>query len=289
MLCLTLIMRFFSDIGLGFSAFFEAIRFIKEQRYYYFMVFPALLMLVIYWVGAQILAHEIEVEVSNMNEITWMLFYLLIEISLAVLMMKFAKYLVIAMLSPLISSISRKTEKKLSGKTYDFSWRQLMHDLKRAYRIILRNLMWEYTFFLIIFLVSYFGWEEPRKSPVFYLTFVIGFFYYGFGFLDYILERLKLDLDESVRFVRRHRGLAITIGCIYSLMILVPVDLGRLFNWSTFGEAPLEFIGYFILHLALWILASAAPIVAIVTATISMHKLVNFKSPKEEINSFLAS
>lgn len=282
-------MRFFSDIGLGFRAFLEALRFIKEQRYYYFMVFPALLMLLIYWVGARILAHEIDIQVSNMNEITWMLFYLLIEISLAVLMMKFAKYLVIAMLSPLISSISRKTEKKLTGKTYDFSWRQLVHDLKRAYRIILRNLLWEYTFFLVIFLVSYFGWEEPRKSPVFYLTFVIGFFYYGFGFLDYILERLKLDLDESVKFVRKHRGLAVTIGCIYSLMILVPVDLGRLFNWSSIGEAPLEFISYFLLHLALWILASAAPIVAIVTATISMHKLVNFKSPKEEINSFLAS
>lgn len=239
------------------------------------MIIPAILMLFIYYLGAKLLSREIPVEVSNMNEITWFVFHLLIEISLAVLMMKFAKYLVIAILSPLISAISRKTEKALNGRTYSFSRQQMIHDIKRAFRIILRNLLWEYTFFLIIFVVSYFGWEEPRKAPVFYLTFVIGFFYYGFGFLDYILERRKMDIDQSVQFVRQHRGLAITVGFVYSVMILMPVDLGRLFNWSTFGNAPLEFLGYFVLHLLLWALASAAPVITIVMATISMHEILD--------------
>ncbi len=237
------------------------------------MIIPAILMLFIYYLGSILLSRQNTVEVTNMNEITWFLLYLLIEISIAVLMMKFAKYLVIAILSPLISAISRKTDKILTGRTYTFTRQQLIHDLKRAYRIILRNILWEYTFFLIIFVVSYFGWEEPRKSPVFYLTFVIGFFYYGFGFLDYILERRRMDIDESVSFVRKHRGLAVSIGFVYSVMILLPVDLGRMFNWSIFFEDPLEFIAYFLLHLILWLLASAAPVVTIVMATISMNEL----------------
>lgn len=242
-------------------------------------------MLFIYYLGAKLLSRHISLEVSNMNEITWLLLYLLIEISIAVLMMKFAKYLVIAVLSPLISAISRKTEKILTGKTYSFSKEQLIQDLKRAYRIILRNLMWEYTFFLIIFVVSYFGWEEPRKSPVFYLTFVIGFFYYGFGFLDYILERKRFDIQTSVAFVRKHRGLAVSIGAVYSLMILVPVDIGKLFNWVSFMDAPIVFLGNFFLHLILWLLASAAPIVAIVMATISMNELEKNVNLPEERNS----
>lgn len=248
------------------------------------MTIPAVLMLFIYSIGDRILDHQMDYNVENTNEITWFMLFLLVEISVAILMMKFAKYLVIALLSPLISSISVKTERVLTGKTYPFSFRQLIHDLKRAYRIIIRNLMWEYTFFLIIFVVSYLGWEDPRSSPVFYLTFVIGFYYYGFGFMDYILERRKLDLDQSILFVRKHRGMSVTIGFIYSVMILVPVDIGALFNWSTFGDDPIGFIGRFLLHFSLWVLASAAPVVAIVTATLGMHELVDLGSePGEEL------
>jgi len=277
-------MRFINDAILGFRSIFGAIRFIIQHKFYWYMIIPAILMLFIYGLGARILESSIEPTANNMNDITWFMLYLLIEISVAILMMKFAKYLVIAILSPLISVLSTKTERILTGKKYPFSFRQLIHDIKRAYRIIVRNLMWEYTFFIIIFIVSYFGWEDPLHSPVFYLTFVIGFYYYGFGFLDYILERRKMDLDESILFVRKHRGLAVVIGLIYSVMILVPVDIGALFNWSGFSNDPLLFLGRFALHFFLWILASAAPIVAIVTATISMHELIDLNTePKQRI------
>lgn len=215
---------------------------------------------------------------ENMNEIVWYLIYLLIEISIAILLMKFAKYLVVIILSPLISYLSMKTEKILTGNTYPFSFRQLVQDIKRATKIVIRNLMWEYFFFLIILLVSFLGWEDPKSSPVFYLTFVIGFFYYGFAFIDYINERRRLDIDESIIFVRKHRGLAIVIGGIYSLLILVPLNVGVLFDFSNFINEPLDTIATFLFHLFLWLCASTAPIVAIVAATIAMNDLVDLKS-----------
>lgn len=210
-----------------------------------------------------------------MNEIVWYLLFMMIEISIALLLMKFAKYLVVVLLSPLLSNLSMKTEKMLTGNTYKFNFQQLISDVKRAVRIVIRNIMWEYFFFIIIFVVSYLGWEDPQKSPVFYLTFVIGFFYYGFGFLDYINERRRLNMDQSIMFVRENRGLAVAIGSIYSIMILVPVDLSSFFNWSGFGDAPMSTIGNFLLHLLLWLCASIAPILAIVAATIAMNDLVD--------------
>jgi CysZ protein len=138
--------------------------------------------------------------------------------------------------------------------------------------------MWETLFFIIIFIVAYLGWENPEKSPIFYLTYAIGFFYYGFGFLDYINERRRLDMDQSITFVRDHRGLTIAIGSIYSLMLLVPVDLGALFDWSNFSNDASGTIGHFALNLLLWISASAAPILAIVAATIAMHDLVDLST-----------
>lgn len=273
-------MRFIKNFLFGMRAYFKAIKFIIEHKLYWYLIFPAILMLIIYKLGAMVKNHRVIPEAENMNEIVWYLLYVLIEISIAILLMKFAKYLVVVILSPLISHLSMKTEKILTGNTYPFSMSQLVHDIKRAMRIVIRNFMWEYFFFLIIFLVSVLGWDDPKSSPVFYLTFVIGFFYYGFAFMDYINERRRLDIDESIVFVRDNRGLAIAIGSIYSLLILVPVDLGALFDWSNFSESPINTIGRFLLHLFLWLCAAAAPILAIVAATIAMDDLVDLKSNK---------
>lgn len=270
-------MKFLKNLYFGFKSYFKAIRFIIEHKFYWYLIAPAVLMLIIYQVGTSIQSHYIRPEAENMNEIIWSLLYIMLEIMIAILLMKFAKYLVVVILSPLLSHLSMKTEKILTGNTYPFNFKQLVHDIKRAMRIVVRNLMWEYFFFVIIMIVSFLGWENPRESPVFYITFIIGFFYYGFAFLDYINERRRLNVDESIRFVRENRGLAVAIGCVYSLMILVPVDLSAFFNWSSFSDDPVLFIGRFLLHLLLWISASTAPIVAIVAATIAMNDLVDLK------------
>lgn len=279
-------MKFFKNLFFGFRSYIKAIRFIIEHKFYWYLIAPAVLMLIIYQVGASIQSHYIRPLADNMNEIIWSLLYIMLEIMIAILLMKFAKYLVVVILSPLLSHLSMKTEKILTGNTYPFNYRQLVHDIKRAMRIVTRNLMWEYFFFVIIMIVSFLGWENPRESPIFYVTFIIGFFYYGFAFLDYINERRRLDVDQSIRFVRENRGLAIAIGCVYSLMILVPVDLSAFFDWSNFSNEPFAFLGRFLLQLLLWISASTAPIIAIVAATIAMHDLVdlskNVHSKKSE-------
>jgi CysZ protein len=138
--------------------------------------------------------------------------------------------------------------------------------------------MWQYLFFIIIFFVSFLGWQDPKSSPVFYLIFVIAFYYYGFSFIDYINERRKLDIDQSVQFVRHHWGLALALGAVYSCMILVPVDLGVIFSLTGFGDKNFFLsAGELILHILLWVAASAAPILAIVASTIAMNDLVGLK------------
>lgn len=273
MLCLFLTMRFLKNLIFGYKAYFKAIKFIFEHKLYWFFMIPAGLMLVIYKIGSMIQEHYIAPDAENMNEIIWYLVYIMLEISVAILLMKFAKYLVVIVLSPLLSSLSMKTEKILTGNTYPFDFRQLMHDIRRAMRIVVRNMMWEYLIFVIILIISFIvGGSDFADSPIFFLTFLVGCFYYGFGFLDYINERRRLDMDQSITFVRDHRGLTIAIGSVYSLLIFVPVDVGILFNWSNFEFLP------FLKHLALWLCASAAPILAIVAATIAMDDLVDLKT-----------
>lgn len=265
-------MRFLRNLIFGYKAYFKAFKFIHQNKLYWYFAIPAVLMLLIYKLGDMIRSRHIQVGADNMNEIVWYLIQVMLEITVAILLMKFAKYLVVVLLSPLLSALSMKTERILTGNTYPFEFKQLISDIKRAIRIVVRNLMWEYLIFVSILIVSYLiGGSEFSTSPLFYLTFLVGCFYYGFGFLDYINERRRLDMDQSIHFVRDHRGMTVAIGSVYSLLIFVPVDVGILFNWSNFELLP------FLKHLFLWLCASAAPILAIVAATIAMNDLVDLK------------
>lgn len=271
-------MRFLKNLLIGLRAYIKAIRFIKEHKFYWYISIPALFMLGIYKIGEHIQQKAVHVEVTNMNEIIWFLIHMMIEISIALLLMNFAKYLVVILLSPLLAHLSEKTERILTGNKYPFNFQQFFHDVRRGIRIAIRNLMWQYFFFLLIFLVSAIGWKEPEKAPVFYLIYAIAFYYYGFSFIDYVNERRKLNMDESIHFVRLNRGLAVAIGMIYSILILMPVDLSVIFSFSSFkGASFFVGLGEFFLHLILWFCAATAPILAIVAATIAMHDVVDLK------------
>jgi CysZ protein len=233
-------------------------------------------MLFVYQIGSLIQQHQPELVIKNMNDISWYFIQLLFEITIGFFFMRSAKYLVVLLLSPLTAHLSQKTAFLLSGRSTEFSLHQLLHDVERSFRIVIRNLMWEYLIFAVIYIFAGIGWENAKDSPLIYLIFVVGFFYYGFSFLDYTNERLKRNLEESVQFARKNRGLAIGIGMCYSLMIWVPVDLKALFDWSVFQDNPLEFIRLFVINLLLWFIAACAPVITVVAATIAMNELEQF-------------
>lgn len=256
-----------------------------EYRLQYYIFIPAILMLCIYHWGTLFREHQFDTDANNMNDIVWYILSLLAELSIAFLLMKFSKYLVVTLLSPLLAHLSQKTEFLLTGNKYPFSFQVLIHDVRRAFQIVVRNIMWEYFFFLVIWVVAKLGWEDANSSPIFYLTFVIGFYYYGFSFMDYINERRKLTMDESIHFTRKNRALAITIGGFYSIMILVPVDISVLFNFSGFSEDFWGHLGTFSWNIFLWAMASTAPILAIISATIALNDLVDLSENEHSINS----
>lgn len=235
-------------------------------------------MIGIYKIGEIIANRKPSTNADNMNDLIWFFVHILIEISLSILFMKFAKYLVVILLSPLLAHLSERTERILTGTKHLYDFKQFVLDVKRGIRIAIRNFMWEYFLFLIIFLISMIGWKDPKSAPIFYLTFIIGFFYYGFSFIDYVNERRKLNVDESVIFIRERRGLAIAIGGVFSFLILVPVDLSVLFSFSGFQiHGFLYALGQYVVHFILWIAASASPILAIVASTIAMNDIVDLK------------
>lgn len=282
-------MRFFKNLILGYKAYFKAIKLIIDHKLYYYIVVPALLMLGIYQLGHMIHLHEPEAKATTMNGIIWYLIRLMVEILIATTLMRFAKYLVVVLLAPLFAKLSEKVEFILTGNRYRFSLKQLVNDIKRGLRLAVRNLMWEVFFFTIVFIVALIGWGEFSASPIRHVLYFVSFYYYGFSFMDYTHERLKMNFRQSIEHVISNRGLALAIGSIYSILIWNFIDLKTLFDWSDFSANPIGFLVTFFSNLGLWLCASFAPIWTIVAATIAMNDLLDLKKAASKVqldNSF---
>lgn len=265
---------------IGLRSYQQAFKFILEKRYYWYVVFPAILMLGIYLLGDFLLKHQFSYEVKSLNDITWYMVLLLIELSIAMMFMQFSKYLVVTILSPLLSFISLKTEYHLTENQYPFDWKEFVWQIRRGLVIVVRNMIWQYAIFLLIFLICTFFWDEVDRSPLYYITYLVGFYYYGFSFLDYVNERKKMSVVNSIHLMKRYGALTFTIGMIYSLLILLPVDLSALFDWTSYSKDPWGKIWTFSWNILLWLAASFAPILATIASTIGMHELLDLK--KEE-------
>lgn len=249
-------MNFFNHLALGYKSYYEAIRVVIKYNLYWYFLFPLVLAVGIYYLGEYLDSFQYDnfsdkklSEIHNINQLTWLIIKTSFWVTLGYLGMKFTKYLVVIILSPVLAILSENVETKLTGNKYAFNWIQLYHDVRRGVRIALRNVFWEYFLFTIVLIVGMFFGGSIKSIIIFSIPLALGFYFYGFGFIDYINERRRLNITQSVYFVRKHRGVAIAIGSVYSLLFMVP------------------YVGVVL-----------APILAIIAATLAVHELVDLDS-----------
>jgi len=150
------------------------------------------------------------------------------------------KYVVLILLAPLFAYLSEVTEEKLTGNKYPFNMARFIKNVLRGVLIALRNLVFELFWILLLFLFAFIP-VIGLISPI--LLIVIESYFFGFSMMDYYMERKKLKMKESVRYIQRHRGLAVSNGLLYYGLFAIPI------------------VG--------WIFA---PIYAVIAATIAVHE-----------------
>ncbi|RLD77335.1 MAG: hypothetical protein DRJ07_14860 [Bacteroidetes bacterium] len=128
-------------------------------------------------------------------------------------------YIVLMIMSPLLSYISERTEQILTGKDYSFNLGNLLKDTFRGIIIAIRNMLIELIFLILAFLVGFIpiiGWI----GAIF--LFFISAYFYGFSFIDYYNERQRLKIKESATLVKKYKGIAISNGSVFALSLLIP-------------------------------------------------------------------
>ena len=267
------------DFKLGLISHIDALKFIFKHKFWIYFIFPIILFMGIYYIGFYFknLTNSYNTpEDAGLFLSMWCFFVQGVFLLLSYMFLNFIRYIIIILMSPLLSIVSERTEKILTGNTYKFNLIQLIKDVKRAINLAIRNLIWEFIMgFICIFILFVSSWFIDYSEDVYSflrslsLT-LIAFYYYGFGFMDFIMERLRLDIKESIVFVRKHKGFAIALGTVFTPLF------HYLHNFLQSIETH-DWIFYVILFVSV-IIISFVPIFSMVAATIGINKLIDLKS-----------
>ncbi|RZT96681.1 CysZ protein [Ancylomarina subtilis] len=229
-------MTFFKDFGFGLRTYSEALSFIFKKKLAWFFLFPIAFNILLFWFGWDLVSHFTEtakVYLENqlqlkqgdfwgsgflktaMDAFVWITFKVMFFLLFAYL----GGYIIIILMSPIFSYLSERTEKIKTGVDYPFSIVQLLKDVLRGVLIAIRNFSIELLLTGLMFILSFIpiiGWFAAI------MLFFISAYFYGFSFMDYALERKKLNLKQSVQFMGENKGIVIANGFVFSLCLIIP-------------------------------------------------------------------
>lgn len=237
-------MSFTRDLGLGLSGFFRAFGFAMSNRMGWMFLVPVLLWVLLAFGLVAVLqgpvdrlsdwvALQLEVPVQEGAQDWWsnvkaffngareVIVAILLKLAVAYLLFVANKYIVLILLSPLLAYASERTEEIITGRTFPFSWAQLMKDALRGALIALRNGIMELAITVGIWFLTLF---VPVLAPVsFVLLFTVSAYFYGFSMFDYVFERRRMRIGESVKAVNDRIGAVLANGALFSLVMKLPL------------------------------------------------------------------
>jgi CysZ protein len=217
------------NIFTGIKAYAGTLQLISKLRLWNYFAVPMLISILVATsiiLSAYALADDFGFYISKLWVWEWgkNTFFLISELLSGVLILVFGfilyKHIVMALSAPFMSPVSEKIEAHLMGiqgrQHRDTSFSE---QLWRGIRINVRNLLLELIWTIPIVLIGFIPIVGIVSTI---LLFVMQAYYAGFGNMDYTLER-HFKYDESIKFVKQHRGVAIGNGIVFMLFLLIPV------------------------------------------------------------------
>ncbi len=232
--------QFLQNLIKSFTDYGPALRFIFKHRLYWFFLIPIFFNVILFagtFVAVSSFIDTLEtisidaINLENSNFwgadiLQWLIgtsIGLVIHILFFFIFSYLSGYIILILLSPVLAYLSEKSEKILTGIEYPFSFRQLTKDIVRGIIIVIRNLFLEILIIIAIFFVSLIpivGQVIGLLSPI--ILFLVASYFYGYSFVDYVLERKKLDVKHRVLFAKKKRGIITGNGIPFTLILLIP-------------------------------------------------------------------
>lgn len=213
------------DIFNGIQAYFSAFSLLKKLNLWSYFVVPIIISFVLgifILFTAYGLSDDIGSYIASIWGFSWgketvtSISYFIGGIVVLALGIVVFKHVLMAVVAPFMSPISKKIELHLIGNVskQETGLKAQTSALARGIRLNVRNLIVEILWIIPFFIFSF--------IPLIGFIFLVQAYYAGFGNMDYTLER-HLSYKESVAFVRKNRGIAIGNGIVFMGILLIPI------------------------------------------------------------------
>lgn len=218
-------MSFQSEFSRGLKAYGEAHTVLFKYKLTKYLIIPGIITVVysvvFFWI-ATYFAGSISTEADSypwwlswmgdavkwfMRTVYWVAMVGFFFISL--------KYVVQVILAPILSNLSVAVEKKVLGlNPPEITWKEAIQDIGRSLTLAIRNSIHEFFTCLVLGFI-------PGVGQV--ASIAVSSYFYGFGYMDYVMERKRMTIPQSVKFCREHKGLAIGLGLVMYVMMFIPI------------------------------------------------------------------
>ncbi len=151
--------------------------------------------------------------------------------TLAYMMMLFYIYqpLSLILLAPLFSLLSENVHDCLNDNKTSFNMSRFWIDVKRGVKIGLKNVIIQFPVLAILFFI---GVIIPFLAPfMFFASFFVSSYFYGFTMMDYRNEYYRLNPEQSRDYVNLKFFQTLTIGVIFQFILYIPI-IGTIFGPS---------------------------------------------------------
>lgn len=218
------------DFASSVGRYFQALQIIKKLKLWKYFLVPVFLGLVLggIFIGtAYGLSDNIGVAISSYwpwefgKGVVETMSSFIGGLSIVILGILLYKHILMALSSPFMSPVSEKVEEYLTGEPIPKveSKKEFMQILMRSIRLNVRNLLIELAITLPLMLLSLIPVVGIVATI---LIFYVQSYYTGFGNMDYTLER-HLNYADSKRFVKKHKGVAVGNGLVFTFMLFIPL------------------------------------------------------------------
>jgi CysZ protein len=242
----------FKGFQTGFKNFFKAIPFIINNKLWWTFFIPIALNLILYLSGFALmdtLGNLLETKIDawlSPETGTWFMENLpgilagiakfVIQIAFFFIFAYFSGFILLILLSPLFAWLSERTDQILNKTNYPFNFGQFIRDIWRGISIALRNMLYETGIMILVFIASFIPLLNIITAPLgAFFMFIVSSYFYGFSYMDYTNERVRLRVKESILLIRKYRGMAIANGALFSIALLIPFLGGLIAIVATVG------------------------------------------------------
>ena len=141
------------DFKIGLNAYLKAIPFVLKNGFWMYFIIPIIIFIFIYYLGFYFKDMQQLYKAPDDAGFFKSIYYFFISgifLLLSFTFLNFIRYIIIILISPLLSIVSERTERILTGNKYTYSLSQLIKDVKRALNLIIRNIVWEMSLVVLV-------------------------------------------------------------------------------------------------------------------------------------------